>query len=855
MKTRNTSIQIILFLLFVCLASGAFFFFTGNSNNNQQHHLQLITERYQLAYNTVYDQYKQLAIAIHSEINKRFNIPGMYQQLLTADEAQKNRLREELLAQIMPRYEELQQQTKVRQLHFHLANNDSFLRFHRPEKFGDRLTAIRETVAYVNKEYLPIDGFEEGKIYNGYRFVFPITAPDQTHLGSVEISFGPEALSASMMKQHLVLSNFYIKETIVKRKVFPDEQDINYVKSCHQGYLCDKNVLEELKKTSPTQMNALKPQQSTLDAIYANAHSNRAMSFYDPSIDTVFTTIPVFNPVTQEMNAFFTIRSQSDMFINEKQHFRVAFLLSLLLLLLVLSTFYLQWSRKKTLETNARQLENQKQRLVEAQKTANLGHWEYDFTNNYSYWSDQLYCIFGLQPQQVVASYEAFLERVHPDDRNFVKTSHTDSVKNHRSYDIQHRLITMDGEEKWIREVWTIEYDEDGKALRSLGIVHDITEQHTTLTLLQQERDVFMNGPVMTFTWQNSENWPVEQISENVKDVLGYSAEEFLNGSVQYATCIHPDDLQRVIDEVESHSVPETSSFIHEPYRLITRNGRSVWFLDSTTLVRNRQGEITHYQGYLVDITKMVLMEKEVVATKQHLQQTQEMLIHNEKLAAIGKLSASIAHEFNNPLAGIQSVIEGIKINTAFDEQDQKMIDLALSECDRIKHLIRNLQDFNRPSSGLKQSVDIHALLDDMIVMVNKEFDQSHITIKREYAPALPKVEIVSDQIKQVILNLLTNAKDAIADDSGKVTISTEKLNDTIAVRIKDTGNGIAQDDLSDIFEPFFTTKSAVKGTGLGLSVSYGIIKGHRGEILVDSIPGKGTTFSVILPVNGETSE
>ncbi len=619
-KERNTKLQVILILVFVVLAAVLFFLLDSRKNQNQKQHLQFITDRYQFAYNTIYDQYKQLSVNIHSGLMKRFDILDVYQKLLTADEEQKNRLREELLATIMPRYKELQKTAKLRQLHFHLKNNESFLRFHRPEKFGDNLTGIRETVNYVNTEHSPIDGFEEGRIYNGYRFVFPITADDQTHLGSVEISFGPEALTSSMMKQYHVLSNFVIKEETIKRKVFPDEQNKAYRKSHHKGYLYDKNVLAALKNVSRKDMKELKPQKNITDAVLANAHSGRAMSLYAPSIDMVFTTIPVLNPITHEMIAFLTVRSRSNFFINEIHHFRLIFSLSLLLLILILFTYYLQDSKRKILETNTKQLERQRQQLLEAQKIANLGHWEYDIRTNHLSLSDQIYRIFGLQTRQFTATVEAFLERVHPDDRDFVKTSYLDSVKNRQLYDIQHRILTNDGTEKWVREICSTEYDQDGKPLRSLGIVRDITAQHNTLNLLQRERDMFMNGPVVTFTWRNSENWPVEQISANVFNLLGYSAKDFLDGSIKYADLIHPDDLQRVTDKVIDSSGPESSSFIHEPYRLTNHKGEPVWVLDTTTLVRDSQGQISHYQGYLVDITQTMLMKEEIMEAKNRLE-------------------------------------------------------------------------------------------------------------------------------------------------------------------------------------------------------------------------------------------
>ena len=850
MEESNRRTQIILFLVFIVLAFYLFCLLHVRKIENQQQHLHLITERNQHIYSVIYDQHKQLAATIHSEFLSRFDILETYQQLQGAGYKEKNRLRERMLINLGERYNQLQLETKVRQLHFHLSNNESFLRLHQPHLFGDNLTAVRDTVRYVNKEHQYIDGFEEGKVYNGYRFVFPITDLDQTHLGSMEISFGPEVFCASIMNQYLVLSNFYIKEDIVKKKVVSRQQETHYVTSPQLGYLYDKNVLEILQDVSHPKLDTNRPPQATLNILYRNAHSNKPMSYYDSSCNAVFTTIPIANPITKEMNAFLTIRSQSDLFLSEERHFRVGFLLSLVLLALFITFFYMQQTSKKKFKVIARQQKHQKERLAEAQKIANLGHWEYDCECNSSHWSDQLYRIFGLPPQHLPASYEAFLEKVHPEDRNFVNASHRDNINNQQGGDIQHRILTENGEERWVREVWKVECNTDGKPIRSLGIVHDINQAHTTLLNLQRERGMFTNGPVVTFTWENSEQWPVKQVSPSIVKLLGYSAEEIMKGSDHYAAYVHPDDLQRVQAEVANHSIPGIDNFIHQPYRLIHCNGNSVWVSDCTTLIRNPHGEITHYQGYLLDITKMIKMEKEIVATRECLGKTREMLIHTEKLAAIGRLSASIAHEFNNPLAGIRSVIEGVQKNYTFSEADQHLIDLALLECDRINNLTVNLQDFNRPSSSTKERIDIHLLLDEILILSTKDYQKANIKITTEYAAENMSVFIVRDQIKQVLLNLLTNARDALNGTGGTITIATEYLEREIIIRIKDTGCGIAKHDLEHIFEPFYTTKSSIKGTGLGLSVSHGIIQAHRGNILVESIPGKGTTFSVVLPVD-----
>lgn len=371
MKSKKAKI-ILLLVIFIIVSSCLFFLLNSRKKFNQQQHLQLITEQYQRAYNTIYDHYHELSKTLAQGLIKRYDIPTLYQQLITTNEAKKDQLRQDLLLRISPRYEDLKQGARVRQFQFHLANNESFLRLHHPEKFGDNLTQIRPAVAFVNREHTPMHGFEEGRLFNGYRFVYPITAKDKTHLGSMEISFGPDALTAAMMKQYFVLSNFYINEAIVLDKIFPGELQRNYEKSPHEGYLYDKGVLEELKKISRRRMVELKPEQIIRDEIGILVNSGQAQSVYSPSINMVFTTIPIITPVTQQMSAFFTVRSYSDFFINENYHFKIVYFLSIFLLASALIAFYLQTSKDKLQEQARQTLKDTNRQLETAIKSAKL---------------------------------------------------------------------------------------------------------------------------------------------------------------------------------------------------------------------------------------------------------------------------------------------------------------------------------------------------------------------------------------------------------------------------------------------------------------------------------------------------
>jgi len=305
-------------------------------------------------------------------------------------------------------------------------------------------------------------------------------------------------------------------------------------------------------------------------------------------------------------------------------------------------------------------------------------------------------------------------------------------------------------------------------------------------------------------------------------------------------------------------SSPLADAFEAEDYFDFREIGK--WLFFTAAPLKNTAGEIIGAIETLQDITDRKRMEEEVRESHKILEQrieerteqlriTYEQLLHAEKLSAVGKLAASIAHEFGNPIIGIRNYLKGLRKSPAMGDSEREFIDLAIAECQRVRDLISNLQDFNRPSSGTMAPMDIHKAINDMLLFCKKDLKEKGIIVQKDYAPDLPMIEAVSDQIKQVILNCLNNAAESITASTGQITIKTEVQREQIVLHIKDTGRGISPSDLMYIFEPFFSTKPAVEGTGLGLSVSYGIIKRHGGEISISDTSEKGTTITITLPV------
>jgi signal transduction histidine kinase len=240
---------------------------------------------------------------------------------------------------------------------------------------------------------------------------------------------------------------------------------------------------------------------------------------------------------------------------------------------------------------------------------------------------------------------------------------------------------------------------------------------------------------------------------------------------------------------------------------------------------------------------------QELVDQIQMLQATQVKLIHSEKMGALGRLIASISHEINNPLQSIQGCLTLAKEELEGPVRPEKMeryLDIAEDEIERIATIVRRVRDFYRPSGHEHAPTDIHQTLESVLELSGKELQHSYVNVERIWDPAVPQIVANADHLKQVFLNLVINAIDAMPK-GGNLTIRTILDHENINIEFADTGIGMPPEILARLFEPFFTTKA--HGSGLGLSISYGIIQEHSGQILVQSEIGKGTTFTIVLPV------
>jgi signal transduction histidine kinase len=246
-------------------------------------------------------------------------------------------------------------------------------------------------------------------------------------------------------------------------------------------------------------------------------------------------------------------------------------------------------------------------------------------------------------------------------------------------------------------------------------------------------------------------------------------------------------------------------------------------------------------------------MTKDLLETRRQMEDANRRLIQAEKLASIGRISASIAHEIRNPLTSVKLNIQKLMLNERLDEDEKEHLSISQEGIQQIEKFIKELLNFTRVSDLNPERFSVVQIVEESLKMMRSSFQEKKIVLEKRFAADLPAVVVDGDKMRQVLLNILRNAVEAV-EEGGKIGLSLSRIKENgaprIRVRISDDGCGIPEKDWENIFEPFYTTKSA--GFGLGLSNARKIVEQHRGSIKVTKTKGKGATFEIRLPCEVE---
>lgn len=497
-------------------------------------------------------------------------------------------------------------------------------------------------------------------------------------------------------------------------------------------------------------------------------------------------------------------------------------------------------------------LQKSESSLVEAQRIAHLGNWDWDIVNNELCWSDEAYRIFGMAPQEFGATYDAFFAFVHPDDRERVRQSVEAAMKQEKPYTIDHRIVLPTGEVRIIHEQGETTFDEAGKPVRMVGTVQDITERKHT----ERERDALMQLYESTVA-----NIPSSLLVLDTELRVIVTNRQYLEDMEVQTSDIVGKDFTEVfpVSLLSGQSLFERTSTVAKDGGYDELLGVSYTRSDGAERFLNIR--ICRIESGAEDETNQktrMLLVIDDVTEQQMLQEQRDQL---DRLDSIGRLAGGVAHDFNNILTGITGYAQLMLGRTEDDPKAIRDLTQIRELGNRAAHLTRQLLAFGRRQTLRPVVLNLNELIDNTSKMLQRIIGED---IRFKFIPEADLSSVRADpfQIDQVIMNLAVNARDAMPD-GGTLTVETAntfldnkyvgdhagaKPGLYVMLAITDTGCGMDAATQKKIFEPFFTTKPQDKGTGLGLATVYGIVKQHNGDIYVYSEPGNGTTFKVYLP-------
>ncbi len=515
-------------------------------------------------------------------------------------------------------------------------------------------------------------------------------------------------------------------------------------------------------------------------------------------------------------------------------------------------------------------LQESERKYRELVENANSIIMRWDQYGNITFFNEFAQKFFGYREDEILGKnvMETIVPETDTTGRN-LRAMIEDIERNPESYiSNENENIKKSGERVWI--TWTNKpiYDEEGIMKEILSIGKDDTERKKFERALQESEERFRGlvenayDIIYTLTPEGKFSY----VSPNLKEILGYEAADFEGKSIW--KFVHPDDIP-ACDMCFKQMIMTTEKISGIEYRIRHKDKTWRWHRSSISPLMDSEGNIIYYIGIAHDFTEIKKVMKDLEKANQHLKEAQAQLVQSEKMASLGALVAGIAHEINTPIGAVSSmqdtlfrtldrlrnnigskcpeeVRDKVKFDAAFRvvEDSHKVIQTGT---ERVVNIVKRLRSFARLDEAELKTVDIHEGLEDALILAHHELKHT-VTVIKNYGD-VPPISCFPSELNQVFLNLLINSKQAIKDE-GTITITTFAKDKKIYIIFEDDGIGIPKENLHKIFDPGFTTKGSGIGTGLGLSICYQIIQNHRGEIRVESELGKGTRFTISLPMN-----
>ncbi len=491
-------------------------------------------------------------------------------------------------------------------------------------------------------------------------------------------------------------------------------------------------------------------------------------------------------------------------------------------------------------------------KLKAAQRLANIGYWERDLITGRITWSEQTCRIWGQQPAGCILNQAEMEKMIHPDDRPIQRQALADAIAISRPYDVEYRIIRPDGEIRFLHIRDDIEKDPDGRPVRIFGTVQDITERKRMEELLKESetkyRTFFQSSNDIILFADKEGN--ILDINPRAEQLTGYPQSDLRKMNI-FQHLIVPED-QPHIREVIKDIFEGRSRKYQERWR--TKVGKIIYLEGLSIPRKSPNGEALSTSCTLRDITDRKLAEE----NEQKLRQTEAELARVSKLTTMGELTASIAHEVNQPLAAVVTNAEAamrwlVAAHPNLDEA-REAIERIARDGKRASEVIKRIRTFMKKGEPVRTRLNLNKLVQETVALAQPEFTRKKVSVRTDLSPDLPRVPADRVQVQQVLLNLVVNALDSMGSVAGRqrvLHITTDLPGpDAVHVAIRDNGAGIGPQEAPHLYDTFFTTKP--DGLGMGLAICRSILEAHGGRLWETPNDGPGVTFQFTLPLQDE---
>ena len=492
--------------------------------------------------------------------------------------------------------------------------------------------------------------------------------------------------------------------------------------------------------------------------------------------------------------------------------------------------------------------------LAEGERLSKTASWAWSpITRQSLYWSEEMFRIFGFDPQQGLPPAEAFWERVHPEDRDSMFELMRKAVHEKTEYEHEHRIVLHDGTVKHIRAIGRPLLNAE-KVVEYMGTLVDVTDRKRAEQALRRSEAYLAEAQKLTKTG----SWAWEPLadkvlywSEEMFRIFGFDPEAGIPTGPAFGQRIHPDDHDKLFEYVQS-SVRQRTDYIVN-HRIVLPDGTVRHIETIGHPVLDPSGELVEYVGTAMDITERKHSEQE----RERLRQLDADLARLNRVSMMGELAASLAHEIKQPIAAAttnaQTALLWLQREPPDTGEAREALSRIVNDAKRAADIIERNRSLYRRDTPKRETVSLNEVVREMIALLQDAAKRRSVSIRTELDGEVPTLIADRVQMQQVLMNLMLNGIEAMKDTGGQLTIRSKNTEERqILLSVSDVGVGLPRENADRVFDAFFTTKA--EGTGMGLSICRRIIESHGGRLWACANTERGSTFHFTLPTAASTS-